>query len=606
MENPARPTTQAYPWRALAGSYAFVCYFSLVFVALTACSGLTGLSVVKYVLLYSLVWLLPPLWLPSLARGWLWAVGLVCWLGSLLKLGYFAIYRQEMSQSVFFTLFESNASESSEYLVNYAQWWMLPALLLYSLAAIVLARAVRPFSLARKWRVILTAIVALSFLEPVLTNWKGFNMATVEAAARRIATRHNGIEPWQTVISYYRYRNEVAQMQRLLQAMQQASQQPLAQRDAHAQQTFVLVIGESTNRQRMSLYGYQRQTTPQLDALRSQLAVFDDVIAARPYTIESLRQAFSLADSERPELEFSKPNVISLMRRAGFKTFWITNQQTISDRNTLLTAYSQLAAERTYLNNNRVQSSSQYDEVVLAPYARALADPASKKFIVVHLLGTHIGYHHRFPSEFARFTDKRADSVLDESEQQMFNDYDNAVLYNDAIVAQLIAIYRRHTPYGALVYFSDHGEEVFDFRRFQGRDEANPSPPMYTIPFLVLPSESWLDENRQRAEQMRAVVHRPFSLANFAHGWCDLVTIDSPDCIPERSVFSARFVATPRLVGDPARPSTLRDYDRQVAALAGGEAHPLFAGSVPDHRQPPAASRSAMTIAAAGKPHQIH
>ncbi|WP_336145581.1 sulfatase-like hydrolase/transferase, partial [Klebsiella pneumoniae] len=50
--------------------------------------------------------------------------------------------------------------------------------------------------------------------------------------------------------------------------------------------TLVLVIGESTNRQRMSLYGYPRNTTPELDKLRDQLAVFNNVITPRPYTIE--------------------------------------------------------------------------------------------------------------------------------------------------------------------------------------------------------------------------------------------------------------------------------------------------------------------------------
>ncbi len=47
--------------------------------------------------------------------------------------------------------------------------------------------------------------------------------------------------------------------------------------------TLVLVIGESTQRGRMSLYGYPRETTPELDALHKtdpNLTVFNNVVSA--------------------------------------------------------------------------------------------------------------------------------------------------------------------------------------------------------------------------------------------------------------------------------------------------------------------------------------
>lgn len=59
----------------------------------------------------------------------------------------------------------------------------------------------------------------------------------------------------------------------------------------------MLVIGESTQRGRMSLYGYPRETTPELDALHKtdpNLTVFNNVVTSRPYTIEILQQALTL------------------------------------------------------------------------------------------------------------------------------------------------------------------------------------------------------------------------------------------------------------------------------------------------------------------------
>jgi len=573
MTNPEGPRPS--PWKAFFRSYLFICFFSLFFISLTAASGLTSLSAVKYVLVYSLVWMLLPLWLPRVTRPWLWSIGVICWASSLLKLGYFAIYKMEMSQSVFFTLFESNTAEGSEFFANYFHWWMIPALLAYSGVAIALGRGVQPFQLGQKTRVAITAVMAFAFVEPAFSHWQGANAATAASIARKLTDRNSGIEPWQVAISYLRYRNELHEVQGLLQAMATQTGAPLKQGDAHAQQTFVLVIGESTNRQRMSLYGYGRDTTPQLKAMSDKLLAFDNVITARPYTIESLRQALTFGNGVDPVLEMSKPNIVSLMRRAGFKTFWITNQQTISSRNTLLTAYSQMADEKIYLNNNRVQSSSHHDNVVLGPFEKALTDGADKKFIIVHLLGTHIGYEHRYPQNFALFEQKDSDSVLSDTQQQIYNAYDNAVAYNDFIMSELVKRYQQRGPYGVMLYFSDHGEEVFDFRKFQGRNENDPTSYMYTVPFIVVPGQAWSDANGERLAQMRNAVHAPFTLANFIHAWCDLVTISEPDCNPQRSLFNENYVATPRMIGDPANPRGMRDYDATVADI-GADMPSLF------------------------------
>ncbi|MFM2505084.1 sulfatase-like hydrolase/transferase, partial [Escherichia coli] len=82
---------------------------------------------------------------------------------------------------------------------------------------------------------------------------------------------------------------------------------PLANFQDHsgdAPRTLVLVIGESTQRGRMSLYGYPRETTPELDALHKTdpgLTVFNNVVTSRPYTIEILQQALTFADEKNPD-----------------------------------------------------------------------------------------------------------------------------------------------------------------------------------------------------------------------------------------------------------------------------------------------------------------
>lgn len=127
----------------------------------------------------------------------------------------------------------------------------------------------------------------------------------------------------------------------------------------------------------------------------------------------------------------------------------------MTERNTLLTAFSRQTDKQYYLNNDMAQSSRIYDEVVLAPFKEALADPAEKKFIVVHLLGTHMRYEFRYPEDKAIFKgkDSLVPSNLKESQVEDYNAYDNAQHYNDYIVSTLIKDFDSSKENGFLVFF---------------------------------------------------------------------------------------------------------------------------------------------------------
>ncbi len=68
--------------------------------------------------------------------------------------------------------------------------------------------------------------------------------------------------------------------------------------------------------------------------------VFNDVVTLRPYTIEILQQALNFSNEKNPDLYLTKPSLMNMMKQAGCKTYWITNQQTMTARNTMLTVFS--------------------------------------------------------------------------------------------------------------------------------------------------------------------------------------------------------------------------------------------------------------------------
>lgn len=546
--------------------YLFFAWFSVAPQLLVLATGNTGWSGSRDAILYSLTWLLLPALLPR--RSWatvFGALGIVMGVCALVKVGYFLMFQQEMSQSVFVAILESPPEESKEFMQQFFHWWMAPIGILFCAPAWwAYRRSITTAPISSKTRYLYLALACILVIKPFIPN--GFNQDT----RNRLGDKFTTTEPWGTAQSYIGYLQNLHESDRLQSNMETAAKNAVIHStDAANAQTYVLVIGESTNRNRMSLYGYPRDTNPRLQDIRQELLVYNDVVANIPYTIESLSSTLTFTPPEKFNEAYRAMNIITMMKKAGFKTFWITNQQTLTHRNTMLTAFAKLTDDPTFLNNNRRQSANSYDEVVLKPFAAALSDTAARKLIVVHLIGTHFAYQYRYPDTFHIFDNQKPLSpfATDTESSEMYNDYDNAVRYNDSVVRQLIDTYRTQDPYGFLLYFSDHGEEVFDVRDFNGRDMSKPTINMYDVPFIVWPSPRWAMQHDMKA--LENTVNRPSSLSLFMNGWCTLAAIQYTECNAADSLFGKDFVAKPRWVGIlKARHSyeTLDERDRKILA----------------------------------------
>ena len=174
---------------------------------------------------------------------------------------------------------------------------MIPAFVIYSLAAWLIWRKLRPVAISpkRAWFVIAIVVTTL-FAYPQFKNLRG-GVISSAVAADAIIKRIEPAVPWQILVGYSEYRQQLAAVEELVAKNHDIPPlKNLIDRNGSTPTTLVLVIGESTNRQHMSLYGYHRQTTPRLDALSKELTVFDNVVASRPYTIETLPVSYTHLD----------------------------------------------------------------------------------------------------------------------------------------------------------------------------------------------------------------------------------------------------------------------------------------------------------------------
>jgi len=561
---------QGVDWLGLFLLYLFFWYFSGVLqTILWPTAGIHGFRGAFFM---SFIWLAPVLLFPRWTRQIAAVIGIILWIPSLIALGYWGIYGNEFSQSVIFIIFETGTEEAGEYLSQYASFSLALGLILYSLGAWLLWKLLRPVYLPRPYAVSVAALVLLAnFGEPYVACFTQ-NLDS-GSATRKLIKRMEPASPWQFVSGYLQYQRQINRVNNLLSSnVSLPPLQNLVDASGDEPRTLVLVIGESTTGKRMSLYGYPRKTTPLMDELRDkgELLAFSDVIASRPYTIEALQHALSFAHPEEPGRLLTEPNIMNLMQQAGYKTFWLTNHQTMTSRNVLLTFFSRQADEARYLNQGRIQNATPPDAVVFEPFLEMLADPAPKKFIVVHLMGTHSKYAKRYPKEYEQFTGREhVPEVLSPSLAEVYNSYDNAVLYNDFVIASLINLVgKNEAGKSLLLYFADHGEEVYHAPPHQmlGRDEGSPTVDMFAIPFVL-----WMSPDLKKSLPFDPTpfTERKYSNAHFIHTWSDLAGLSYDRFQPELSLVNPNFKTHKRWIGDPEAKTSLRDFDEILRTAIG-------------------------------------
>jgi len=226
--------------------------------------------------------------------------------------------------------------------------------------------------------------------------------------------------------------------------------------------TVVLLISESINREHLSLYGYPRNTTPQLTQLQQtearRLGVFRHAWSVDASTIAALRNFFYLGQPES-----SQQHLLALASAAGYQTWWISNHDDLA----IDQEHAQLAHSIHMLNKTPGRSGQSLDERTLPVLEVALQDKAPRKLIVLHLLGSHPHYQLRHPQDRMPFHNVK-DQIYQGMKNQgrstrvrgLRNDYDSSIHYHDTVVAATLDMTRRYAKKAAWVYFSDHGQEV--------------------------------------------------------------------------------------------------------------------------------------------------
>lgn len=231
--------------------------------------------------------------------------------------------------------------------------------------------------------------------------------------------------------------------------------------------TYVLIVGESVRVDNMSLYGYTRSTTPQIEAQRKQIKLFNQAISGAPYTALSVPLSLTADSVLSHDIHNYPDNIINMANQAGFQTFWLSSQSAFRQNGTAVTSIAMRAMETVYVRG--------FDELLLPHLSQALQqNTQQKKLIVLHLNGSHEPACSAYPQSSAVFQPQDDQDAC----------YDNSIHYTDSLLGQVFELLKDRRA--SVMYFADHGLERDPTKKnvyFHGGREA--SQQAYHVPMFI-------------------------------------------------------------------------------------------------------------------------
>lgn len=280
-------------------------------------------------------------------------------------------------------------------------------------------------------------------------------------------------------------------------------------------EVYVFVIGETGRAHNWGLYGYERNTTPLLKK-QSGLVPFSNVLTQSNTTHKSVPMLMSLACAEDYEQLYQTKGIITAFKEAGFYTAYFSNQDY---NHSFIDFFGKEADNFFFIKGSNLPKEQKTDAKLEEMVSELLKEGHKKLFIVLHTYGSHFNYQERYPKESAQFKPDNITNVTPKNRSILINAYDNTILQTDLFLNGLIERLKMKGVASALLYTSDHGEDIYDDHRNLFL-HASPIPSYYQlhIPFIVWTSSEYqllypqiqknLQNNRKKSVSSNAsVIH---------------------------------------------------------------------------------------------------
>ncbi|WP_275371705.1 phosphoethanolamine transferase [Xenorhabdus bovienii] len=220
----------------------------------------------------------------------------------------------------------------------------------------------------------------------------------------------------------------------------------------------ILIMGESSLPSHYSTYGYSLNTTPNMKKIFSsnEGCVINKAHSSAPITRNSVSMSLAFHTPESERNLFKNKSIVEMAKSNGYKTYWLGSQELDGLHSS---KYGFIAKK-----SDVIELTNFNDDKLSSLLNEALLDNEDKKFIVIHLYGSHMPY--------TNYDDK------DKMTLPHADDYDLTIHHTDRVIKTIYDIIDKQNINYSMIYTSDHGEIVNKGHGYEkGREQ-------YLVPFM--------------------------------------------------------------------------------------------------------------------------
>lgn len=237
----------------------------------------------------------------------------------------------------------------------------------------------------------------------------------------------------------------------------------------------ILVMGESLNTTNLSVFGYERETTPWLNEVNEKRqGVIKETYSNGVFTDITLPSFFNMIPTPNGDQQIAsrKTNLFKMAKGNGYKTYFHSAQD-----NDGMSLMNKVGLE--FIDEYTSSSALGYNNYTAA-YDNELIDFlndidfSKSNFVVLHQIGSHSPYSKRVPDNFKPF-----------GTENYRNDYDNTVLFTDNLLKNTMSKLKKIIPDDnwVFIFTSDHGQTVTDKTMGHGSLKLKSN---YVVPGLII------------------------------------------------------------------------------------------------------------------------
>lgn len=321
----------------------------------------------------------------------------------------------------------------------------------------------------------------------------------------------------------------------------------------------LLIIGETSRADNWQLAGYNRPTNPNLS--KTDFLHFGfNALSESNTTHKSVPMLLSEVDATSYNNIYNVKSLITAFKEAGYATAFFSNQRR---NNSFIDFFGEEADTAAFIRDN-FDGDISPDDRLIESLSAVLDKNNPHQLIVLHSYGSHFNYNDRYSKEDAIFSPTDYPEASAAYRDRLVNAYDNTIVATDRFIADAINTINRDNVTSAMLYTSDHGEDIYD-------DEngyflhASPQPTYWQIhvPFIVWMSHDYISNNPSISHNLENNINKSISSSrSYFHTALGLGHISTKAYKPQASLTESEYL--------PRQTLYLNDHNEPVKLEISG------------------------------------